>query len=120
MTTLAHPALARRLRDGLAAALIAGVVVLVGCSEPGGGSPAADRGRQIYLAQCIACHNTDPGAAGPVGPPVRGASQALLAAKVLKGTYPAGYAPKRATTLMPPQPGLEPEIPNLAAFLEKK
>ena len=120
MTTRARMALAWWLGNGSAAAVIASAVALAGCSEGGSHSPAADRGRQVYLAQCIACHNTDPAAAGPVGPPVRGAPQALLAAKVLKGTYPPGYAPKRATTLMPPQPGLESEIPNLAAVLEKK
>jgi mono/diheme cytochrome c family protein len=101
-------------------AILASVGILAGCSEPTGtGGQAAERGRQIYLAQCIACHNPDPSVPGPLGPPVRGASQQLLAAKVLKGTYPPGYAPKRPTTLMPPQPALEPEIPSLSAFLQK-
>ena len=27
-------------------------------------SPEAERGRQIYQAQCIACHNTDPAQPG--------------------------------------------------------
>ena len=29
-------------------------------------------GRQVYLAHCIACHNTDPSQAGAVGPPLAG------------------------------------------------
>jgi mono/diheme cytochrome c family protein len=121
MTILARATIAGRWRREASVMLVASLATLAGCSEPAGtGGPAAERGRQIYLAQCIACHNTDPGVAGPVGPPVRGASPELLAAKVLKGAYPPGYAPKRPTTLMPLQPALEPEIPNLAAFLQKK
>ncbi len=92
-------------------------LALAACGGPDGRSPLAERGRQIYLAQCTACHATDPAQAGPVGPPVKGASQELLAAKVVRGTYPPGYMPKRPTRLMPPLPAVEPEIPALAAFL---
>jgi hypothetical protein len=53
-----------------------------------------------------------------VGPPVRGSSRELLEAKILKGTYPPGYAPKRPTTLMPPQPALARDIGGLAAYLK--
>ena len=80
--------------------------------------PAAERGRQVYLAQCIACHNTDPALPGAVGPPIRGSSSALIEAKVVKGTYPSGYTPKRASKIMPAQPALAPDVPNLAAFLK--
>ena len=80
-------------------------------------SPEAERGRQVYQAQCIACHNTDPAQAGVVGPPVRGSSEELLRAKVLSATYPPGYAPKRPTKLMPPMPQLASDIPALAAYL---
>ena len=95
------------------------LLALGGCSEPTGttGGPSPERGRQIYLAQCIACHNTDPSLAGPLGPPVRGSARELLEAKVVKGVYPPGYAPKRTTTLMPPQPALAPDVQSLAAYL---
>jgi mono/diheme cytochrome c family protein len=86
----------------------------------GGGpslSPEAERGRQVYLAQCTACHATDPGQPGPVGPPVKGASQALLEAKVLRGSYPPGYQPKRPTAVMQPMPAVAPSLSDLAAFL---
>ena len=99
--------------------VLAAAATLTACSEPSSpGGPSAERGRQIYLSQCIACHNPDPTRAGPVGPPVKGASSEVLEAKVLRGTYPPGYAPKRPTTLMPPQPTLAPEIADLAAFLK--
>lgn len=94
----------------------ASLVVLGGCAERAD-SPEAERGRQVYLAQCTACHATGPSQPGPLGPPVKGSSRALLEAKILHGTYPPGYTPKRPTRLMPPQPHLDPEIPALAAYL---
>jgi mono/diheme cytochrome c family protein len=120
MPTSTRPAAARPRARGLAlAALLTTATTLAACSDPTTtADPKAERGRQIYLAQCIACHNPDPALAGPLGPPVKGSSRELLEAKVLKGTYPPGYTPKRPTTLMPPQPALEPEIPNLAAYLK--
>jgi mono/diheme cytochrome c family protein len=87
-----------------------------GCSESGL-SPSAERGRQLYLAHCIACHNTDPSQAGAVGPPLRGSSRALLEAKVLNGTYPPGYTPKRPTKVMVPIPAVAPDIGALADYL---
>lgn len=111
---------ARSRTRGLAlAAALAVITTFAACSEPTGTTDAAaERGRQIYLSQCIACHNRDPALAGPLGPPVKGASRELLEAKVLKGTYPPGYRPKRPTNLMPPQPAFEPDVPNLAAYLK--
>ena len=100
-------------------AALAAAATLTACSEPSGPTgPSAERGRQLYLAQCIACHNSDPAVAGALGPPVKGSPRALLESKVLKGQYPAGYTPKRPTALMPAQPALEPEMGNLAAFLK--
>ena len=96
----------------------AAALALGGCGERPELSPQAERGRQAYLAQCTACHATDPSQAGPVGPAVKGSSRELLEAKVLRGTYPPGYQPKRPTNLMPPQPALAPVIPPLAAFLQ--
>ena len=76
------------------------------------------RGRQVYLGQCTQCHHADPARDGPVGPAVNGASRGLIEAKVLRGEYPPGYQPKRPTKVMPPQPGLAPDIPALAAYLD--
>ena len=52
-----------------------------------------------------------------MGPPLRGSSQALLEAKVLNGTYPPGYAPKRPTKIMVPIPAVSPDIGALADYL---
>jgi len=97
-------------------ALFALAAALGGCSDCGL-SPAAERGRQAYLAQCIACHNPDPTQPGAVGPPIKGSSRELLEAKVLNGTYPAGYTPKRPTKVMVPIPAAAPEIASLAEYL---
>ena len=61
-------------------ALLALVVAAGGCSDAGL-SPSAERGRQAYLAHCVACHNTDPAQPGALGPPVKGSSRELLEAK---------------------------------------
>jgi mono/diheme cytochrome c family protein len=87
------------------------------CGDSGLG-PEAARGKQVYVSQCTSCHAADPAQPGPVGPPVKGSSRALLEAKVVRGTYPPGYQPKRPTTVMPPQPHLAPDIPALAEFLK--
>jgi mono/diheme cytochrome c family protein len=81
-------------------------------------SPEAERGRQVYLSACIACHSADPSTPGPVGPEIKGSSQDLLEAKLLRGTYPPGYKPKRPTTVMPPQPQVTKDIPALSAYLK--
>jgi len=98
------------------------VLAIFASMSAGCGGPAldaeAERGRQVYLAQCTACHSTDPAQPGPVGPPIKGSSRELLDAKVLRGTYPSGYKPKRPTAIMPPQPQVANDIPALAAYLK--
>jgi mono/diheme cytochrome c family protein len=101
---------------GAPLAWLALAVAVGGCSDAGL-SPLAERGRQTYLAHCVACHNTDPAQLGPVGPALKGSSRELLEAKVLKGSYPPGYTPKRPTTVMVPIPAVAPEIPALAEYL---
>lgn len=90
---------------------------LVACSDQGGLSPEAERGRQVFLAQCTACHAPDPGKDGPLGPAVRGSSRALLEARLLRGTYPPGYPPKRPSAVMQPMPQVAASLDDLAAFL---
>jgi mono/diheme cytochrome c family protein len=94
----------------------AGVLLLAACEGPKL-SPEAERGRQVYVSQCTACHAFAPSQPGPVGPEIKGTSRELLEAKVLRGTYPPGYKPKRPTAVMPPQPHLASELDALAVFL---
>ena len=96
-------------------AVIAGGLLSACSQEPL--SPLARQGHQVYLGQCISCHHTDPTTPGAVGPPIKGSSEALLEAKVLKGAYPPGYEPKRPTKVMPPMPQLAGDLPALAEYL---
>lgn len=88
--------------------------------DGGGKTPLSDvakEGRTVYMSVCIACHNYDPNLDGGLGPANAGASLALLEAKILRGEYPPGYTPKRASRAMPPLPHLAEQIPALHAFL---
>lgn len=77
-------------------------------------------GRKLYMQYCVACHNSNPKEDGMIGPANAGSSLELLKAKVLKGEYPDGYHPKRATKSMPPIPTLkESELEALHAFLNQ-
>ena len=95
--------------------LLAAALGLAACA--GDGSPAG-RGRQVYLAQCTACHNSDPSKNGPLGPAIKGSSRELLEARVLRGAYPPGYKPKRGTAIMQPMPQEASALDDLAAFLK--
>ena len=113
------------MRTFIIAALAGAALSAAGCS---GGAPPkqavradgadADVGKRIYLSSCTTCHATDPAADGPLGPPVKGASKELLQARVIDGTYPPGYVPKRDTQVMKPLPQLADGIDDLAAYLQ--
>ena len=96
---------------------LVGALALAACGREAL-SPEAERGRQVYVSQCTACHAFDPSQAGPVGPEVKGVPREVLEAKIVRGTYPPGYKPKRPTAVMPPQPQLAPDVPALAAYLQ--
>jgi len=78
---------------------------------------AVERGRMVYMTNCIVCHNANPNLPGPQGPAVAGSSRALLEARVLHLSYPPGYKPQRTTHAMRAFPRLKNQIGDLAAFL---
>ena len=75
------------------------------------------KGKAVYQAHCIACHNSNPKMAGAVGPEIWGSSQELIQARVIHGTYPKDYTPKRKTKLMVPLPQLESDLAALHTYL---
>jgi len=86
-------------------------------SEPSGQNPDWKRGRAVYVANCVACHNSDPSKDGPIGPALKGSPPELIEYRVLRTQYPPGYKPKRHTQVMPTFPFLKTEIPYLVAYL---
>ena len=80
-------------------------------------NPDATRGRAVFLANCVACHNNDPSRDGAIGPAIKGSPRELIEARVLYGVYPPNYKPKRPTKIMPQFPFLKEEIPYVAAYL---
>jgi mono/diheme cytochrome c family protein len=104
------------------ASIAAALLLLAACSDDRRAvsqTSAAERGRKLYENICIACHNTDPAQDGTLGPALAGASRELLEAKVLRGTYPPGYTPKRPSEAMPRFEYLADRIDDLAAYLQQ-
>jgi mono/diheme cytochrome c family protein len=102
--------------------MLVSTLFINGCSKEDKSAKVAkdpdwERGRAVYVANCVACHNPDPSKDGPIGPANKGSSQELIEARVLRGAYPPNYKPKRNTKVMPQFPFLKSEIPYLAVFL---
>jgi mono/diheme cytochrome c family protein len=96
---------------------VALVAASLACKPSTDESPI-ERGRRAYVANCIACHNADPTKDGTLGPAIAGSPLALVEARVMRAEYPPGYTPKRSSSLMPAQPYLKNDVPDLAAYLE--
>ena len=76
-----------------------------------------EKGRMVYFANCVSCHNNNPKKPGSIGPEVYGVSIDVLAQKIVFGKYPENYRPKRTSKIMPLMPHLNKEISNLHAFI---
>ena len=76
-----------------------------------------EKGRMVYFANCVSCHNNNPKKPGSIGPEVYGASIDLLTQKIIFGKYPENYRPKRTSKIMTLMPHLNKEISNLHAFI---
>ena len=76
-----------------------------------------ERGKMVYFANCVSCHNNNPKKTGSIGPEVHGVSIDVLTQKIVSGKYPENYRPKRSSNIMPSMPHLNKEISNLHAFL---
>jgi mono/diheme cytochrome c family protein len=101
----------------VACAALLGVAIASACGKPPHELSAADRGEVIYRTNCTSCHNADPNLPGPLGPAIADSPRALLDARVLHGTYPAGYHPQRKTHTMRALPWLDGHVDDLAAYL---
>ena len=76
-----------------------------------------EKGRIVYFANCVSCHNNNPKKPGSIGPEVYGVAIDVLTQKIVSGKYPGNYRPKRPSKIMPSMPHLNTEISNLHAFI---
>ena len=76
-----------------------------------------EKGRMVYYANCVSCHNNSPKKVGSIGPVVYGVPLDVLTEKIVSGKYPENYRPKRTSKIMPLMPHLNSEISNLYAFI---
>jgi len=110
----------RRDNSRLGLALIAGAAMACAGESEESGDPVVARGEKIYRNVCVVCHDADPNQSGPLGPAIADTTRELLEAKLLRGEYPAGYAPKRNSQQMPRFEFLEPDLDDIAAFLASR
>ncbi|MBE8400252.1 c-type cytochrome [Leptospira borgpetersenii] len=96
------------------------ILVFATCKEEENLSPeqkSISQGKGLYLANCSACHNQNPAVDGTVGPAIQGSNFELLKARIVEGTYPPGYTPKRKSRIMTKLPLTDVQIRNIEAFL---
>ena len=75
-----------------------------------------EKGRTVYFANCVSCHNNNPKKPGSIGPVVYGVPIDVLTEKIVSGKYPENYRPKRISKIMPLMPHLNSNISNLYAL----
>ena len=76
-----------------------------------------EKGKMVYFANCVSCHNNNPKKPGSIGPEVYGVSIDVLTQKTVSGKYPENYRPKRTSKIMPSMPHLNKDISHLHAFI---
>lgn len=81
-----------------------------------------DKGKRLYLSNCIQCHNRDPNLKGSIGPEMVDAPLSVMTSKIMTGAYPAvlpvGFVPKRKSRAMRKIPKLEKDIPTIFAYVQ--
>lgn len=81
-----------------------------------------DKGKRLYLSNCIQCHNKDPNLKGSIGPEMVDAPLSVMTSKIMTGAYPAvlppEFIPKRKSKAMKKITKLEKDIPAIFAFVQ--
>lgn len=77
----------------------------------------ADEGEVIYKTVCSKCHNINPTKPGSIGPELFTTPKEVFKTKVITGTYPASYKPKRKTRIMPRFKNLTNKIDSIYNYI---
>lgn len=81
-----------------------------------------EKGRKLYVANCIRCHNKDPNLRGSIGPEITDAPLEVMYSKVMTGKYPVtlpkGFVPKRKSSAMQAIPKLKNDIPAIWVYVQ--
>lgn len=81
-----------------------------------------EKGKRLYMANCIQCHNRDPNVKGPIGPEMVDAPLSVMISKVMTSNYPsplpAGFVPKRKSHAMRAIPKLRNDIPAIHGWVQ--
>ena len=81
-----------------------------------------DKGRRLYLSNCIQCHNKDPNLKGSIGPEMVDAPLSVMTSMIMTGAYPTvlptGFIPKRKSKGMRKIPRLQKDIPAIYEFVQ--
>lgn len=85
-------------------------------------TPDIEKGKRLFMANCLQCHNRDPNVRGSIGPEVVDAPLEVMTSKIMTGKYPDklpdGFVPKRKTRAMRPIPKLKNDIPDIWAYVQ--
>jgi mono/diheme cytochrome c family protein len=92
-------------------------IVFSSCGGSAAPMTPPQRGRIVYMTNCVICHNANPNLPGTQGPPIAGSPRELVYDRVMFLKYPPGYKPKRITHAMRALPQLANRIDDLTAFL---
>ena len=84
--------------------------------------PDIERGRTLYMANCLSCHNKDPSIKGSIGPEQTDAPLDVMQVKIVTGRYPPvlpeGFTPKRKTKAMRAFPKLKDDVVHIYAWIQ--
>lgn len=81
-------------------------------------STACFANQRMYERNCTKCHNPDPSKAGPIGPELVSTPEKAFKQKVVHGTYPKNYKPKRQSNMMPKFAFLDIQVNSLYWYVQ--
>lgn len=81
-----------------------------------------EKGKRLYISNCLRCHNKDPNVKGSIGPEIVDAPYEVMYSKVMTGKYPdplpKGFVPKRKSRAMAAIPKLKADVPAIWHYIQ--